>query len=134
MLLLALWALVRRLSASARELESEIARLVLPLATGEALALAWISALAEELFFRGALQGAVGLLPATALFALLHFGPGRAFRVWGLFALVAGLLLGLLVLGRESLGAAIVAHALVNGVHLARLARGGFTREELKTP
>ena len=107
---------------------------MLPLSLGEALALAWISALAEELFFRGALQGAIGLLAAAVLFALLHFGPGRAFRVWGLFALVAGLGLGALVAERETLGAAIVAHALVNGVNLARLARGNATRGELNAP
>ena len=122
-MLLGVWALLRRLFAPARELERELARLVLPLSRGETLALAWISALAEELFFRGALQGAVGLLPAAILFALLHFGPGRAFRVWGLFAFAAGLLLGALAAGRESIGAAIVAHALTNGINLARLAR-----------
>lgn len=122
-LLLALWWLLRRLFPAARELEAEIARLVLPLTTAEALSLAFLSALAEELFFRGALQGAIGLLPASTLFALLHAGPGRAFRVWGLFALAAGLLLGFLVAEREALAGAIVAHALVNAVNLARLAR-----------
>jgi membrane protease YdiL (CAAX protease family) len=121
--LLAFWWLLHRFFAAARELEAEIARLVLPLTSTEALSLAFLSALAEELFFRGALQGAIGVLPAATLFALLHAGPGRAFRIWGLFALGAGLLLGFLVAEREALGGAIVAHALVNAVNLARLAR-----------
>jgi uncharacterized protein len=123
--LLGIWWLAERLSSSARELEAALAALVGPIPRAEALALALLSALAEELFFRGALQGAIGLLPATVIFALLHSGPGRAFRLWGLFAFVAGLLLGYLVVGREALGGAIVAHALVNGVHLDRLARRG---------
>jgi membrane protease YdiL (CAAX protease family) len=123
-LLLALWWLLYRFFPAARELEAELARLVLPLSAAEALSLAFLSALAEELFFRGALQGAIGVLPAATLFALLHAGPGRAFRIWGLFALAAGMLLGFLVAEREALGGAIVAHALVNAVNLARLARG----------
>ncbi|MEK7316004.1 MAG: CPBP family intramembrane glutamic endopeptidase, partial [Candidatus Eisenbacteria bacterium] len=120
-ILLALWWGMRRFMPSARALEGELAALVTPLTTSEALALALISAVAEELFFRGALQGAIGFLPAAVLFALLHGGPGRAFRAWGLFALVGGLTLGLYVAEREALGGAILAHALVNGVNLLRL-------------
>ena len=122
-LLLLVWWGMRRFLPSARALESDLARLVAPLAASEAIALAIISAFAEELFFRGALQQAVGFLPAAALFALLHAGPGKSFRAWGLFALVGGLTLGLYVAEREALGGAIVAHALVNGVNLVRLAR-----------
>lgn len=122
-LLLAFWRGLLRFTFAARALEQELARLLAPLATSEAIALAVISALAEELFFRGALQSAWGYLPAALLFALLHTGPGRAFRIWTLFALVGGLSLGLLVLLRGPVGGAIVAHLLVNGVNLVRLAR-----------
>jgi membrane protease YdiL (CAAX protease family) len=121
--LLALWWLLRRHVAAARELEADLARLLAPLTVSEAVALAVISAVAEELFFRGALQGALGYLPAAVLFALLHAGPGQSFRLWTLFALAGGLTLGALVAGRESLGGAILAHLLVNGVNLVRLAR-----------
>lgn len=123
--LLALWAALRRRIAAARLLEDELARLLAPLAVAEAVSLAVISAVAEELFFRGALQGALGLLPAAVLFALLHAGPGKGFRVWTLFALAGGLALGALVAQRGPLGGAILAHLLVNGVNLVRLARRG---------
>ncbi len=123
--LLALWWALRRFVVAARALEEELARRLAPLTVAEAVALAWISAVAEELFFRGALQGAVGVLPAAVLFALLHAGPGRGFRVWSLFAFAGGLALGALVALRGPLGGAIVAHLLVNGVNLVRLARHG---------
>jgi len=122
--LLGIWAAFRRISIAARALEAELGKLVAPLTRSEAIALAAISAIGEELFFRGALQGAIGLVPAAILFALLHAGPAKPFRVWGLFALLAGLGLGFLTSWRGALGGAIVAHALVNGVNLLRLARG----------
>ncbi len=121
--LLTLWWLLRRFVAAARSLEDELARLLAPLAVAEAISLAVISAVAEELFFRGALQGALGYLPAAVLFALLHAGPGKGFRVWTLFALAAGLALGALVALRGPLGGAMLAHLIVNGVNLVRLAR-----------
>jgi uncharacterized protein len=121
--LLALWWLLCRYVAGARGLENELARLLAPLSVAEAISLAIISAVAEELFFRGALQGALGFLPAAVLFALLHAGPGKSFRVWTLFAFAGGLALGGLVTLRGPLGGAIVAHLLVNGVNLVRLAR-----------
>jgi uncharacterized protein len=121
--LLSLWWLLLRYVAAARTLEADLARLLAPLAVAEAVSLAVISALAEELFFRGALQGALGFLPAAVLFALLHAGPGKSFRLWTLFALAGGLALGALVALRGPLGGAIVAHLLVNGVNLVRLAR-----------
>jgi uncharacterized protein len=121
--LLALWWLLCRYVSGARSLEIELARLLAPLSVAEAISLAIISAVAEELFFRGALQGALGFLPAAVLFALLHAGPGKSFRVWTLFAFAGGLALGGLVALRRPLGGAIVAHLLVNGVNLVRLAR-----------
>lgn len=132
--LLGLWWALRRGVAAARGLEEELARLLAPLAVAEAIALAVISAIAEELFFRGALQGAIGFLPAAVLFGLLHTGPGKGFRVWMLFALAGGLALGALVAVRGPLGGAIVAHLLVNGVNLVRLARRGASDRALPLP
>lgn len=121
--LLALWWTLRRFVAAARALEDELGLLLAPLTVAEAASLALISAVAEELFFRGALQGAVGYLPAAVLFALLHAGPGKGFRIWSLFALAGGLALGAVVALRGPLGGAIVAHLMVNSVNLVRLAR-----------
>jgi membrane protease YdiL (CAAX protease family) len=67
-------------------------------------------------------QSAWGWIPATALFALLHSGPGPAFRLWTLFALVAGLLFAALVLWRGNLLPAVVGHVVVNAINLSRLA------------
>lgn len=120
--LLGLWWLLGRRLAAGRELERRIAELLGPLARDEAIALAVLSGVAEELFFRGAVQGSWGWLWATALFAVLHTGPGLSFRLWTLFAVVAGGLFGGLVLWRGNLLAPVVAHVLVNAVNLSRLA------------
>lgn len=116
-----LWILGRVTLPSARRLERDIARMVGPLTLAEAVILAALSGFSEELFFRGAVQSEWGIVPATLVFALLHLGPGRQYRLWTLFALVAGTGLGALVLWRGNLLAAIVAHVTVNVVGLSRL-------------
>lgn len=121
--LLLLWALGRDHLASARRLEDMVRKLLGPLDPTEILALALLSGFAEEVFFRGALQGAWGWIPATILFAVLHAGPGAEFRVWTLFAGVAGLAFAWLAILRGNLLAPIVAHMVVNGVNLVRLSR-----------
>lgn len=121
-LLLAIWIAARRMLDSARRLEDEIRRMLGPLETGEVIGLALLSGFAEELFFRGAFQGALGWPLATVAFALLHTGPGKAFRIWTLFALVAGVVFAALVEWRQTLVAAIIAHVVVNLVNLRYLA------------
>jgi len=121
--LIGLWALARRSLASARRVEEYIAGVMGDVARDEIFALAVISSIAEEIFFRGGVQGSWGWLWATALFAALHTGPGRAFRVWTLFALVGGALFGALTWWSDNLLAAIVAHAVVNGWNLRDLKR-----------
>jgi membrane protease YdiL (CAAX protease family) len=120
--LLGLWELVARRVATARRLEGEIGRVLGPLDPGQALALAVFSGFAEELFFRGAVQGSWGFLWATALFAALHTGRGAAFMLWTVFATVAGAAFGGLMVWRGNLTAPIVAHFLVNAVNLRRIA------------
>lgn len=123
--LLAVWFAGRSLLPLARDLEAAIAELLGGLTVSEALALALISGFAEEVFFRGAVQGTWGIVPATVLFALLHGGPGRPFLLWTLFALVAGAAFGTLALVRGNLLAPIAAHVVVNAVNLRRLAQLG---------
>lgn len=131
-LLVAVWRLGRRLLPAARELEAALAGLLGPLGRTEVAALALLSGFAEELFFRGAAQGALGWLPATLLFALLHSGPGRPFRLWSLFAVAAGLLFAALTLWRGNLLAAVVGHVLVNAVNLRELVDSRPLRGEPK--
>lgn len=116
------WMLARRLLPAAKLLEEELARMLGPVDTSEVVALALLSGFAEELFFRGAVQGAVGWPLATLAFTLLHSGPGRAFRLWTLFAGVAGLAFAGLVVWRDTLLPAIVAHIVVNAINLHHLA------------
>jgi membrane protease YdiL (CAAX protease family) len=116
------WELGRRFLPQAVTIEKHFGTILGPMSASEAVALAVLSAIAEEFFFRGAVQDAFGFLPAAALFTVLHLGPGRDFRLWTLFAAVAGLVLGGLMVWRQVLLAPIVAHALVNGIGLYRLA------------
>lgn len=64
----------------------------------------------EELFFRGCLQPAIGLIPASVAFGLAHVAGARmlAFGVW---AIGMGLVLGALVVATDGLLASITAHA-----------------------
>jgi hypothetical protein len=106
-----------------RELEDVMRRWFGSVDASQVFVLALISGFSEELFFRGALQSSLGWIWATLIFTLLHSGPGRVFRVWTAFALVAGLLFAALVHYRDNLLAATVAHFLVNWVNLHGLTR-----------
>jgi len=88
----------------------------------DAVAVAVISGLAEEAMLRAFLQPVIGLVPAAALFAVLHLVPDRRLWFWPFFALVSGLLLGGLF---ELYGfpAAAAAHTVMNGLALLRLRR-----------
>lgn len=121
LLLLGAWAATLRFLPIARRLEEQLAAVLGPLRPGEILALALLSGFAEELLFRGAVQGSWGWAVATLLFGLLHTGPGPALRFWTVFALAAGALFGGLMAWRGNLLAPFVGHFLVNAVNLRRL-------------
>lgn len=92
-------------------LEQALRGLALPPST--ALVLAAATAVAEELFFRGALLPLVGLLVQALLFGLLHPVPRRAWA-YPAFAVVAGLAFGGLTLTTGSLLSPMAAHFVVN--------------------
>ncbi len=125
---------LERRSAVARELAALLRARLGRLSAAEARALALLSGFAEELFFRGAVQGALGPAWATLLFALLHYGPGRALRYWSVVALLAGAVLAALVWWRGDLLAAIVAHVTVNAVGLLRLAQPAAREPAARDP
>jgi membrane protease YdiL (CAAX protease family) len=114
--------LTRRVAAGER-LARALAATLGPLRPGQAWVLALASGVAEEAFFRGALQPVVGLWLATAIFALAHFVPRRELWIWSVFSGAAGLLLGGLYAATGNLLAPTVAHVVVNGVNLNRLVR-----------
>jgi len=108
-------------SASGQALAEELSRWLGPLSTARAWALALVSGLAEEAFFRGALQPRVGFVAATLLFAAAHFVPTPKLRIWSVFALLAGAAFGGLFVATGDLLAPFLAHALVNGLNLGWL-------------
>lgn len=114
--------LTRRFRAGER-LARALAEALGPLRPAQAWGLALASGIAEEAFFRGALQPVVGLWWASALFAAAHYVPRRGLALWSVFAAVAGLLLGGLYEATGNLLAPTLAHVLVNGVNLNRLVR-----------
>lgn len=130
LLLVLLWEIGKRLWAAAERAEDKLARAIGPLEPSEARAVALLSALAEEVFFRGAMQGSWGFWPAAVLFTLLHIGPGPEFRPWTAFTALAGLALGGLTAWSGTLLPAIVAHFTVNLIGLDRLSR---RRDELSS-
>jgi membrane protease YdiL (CAAX protease family) len=93
-----------------------------PLSRTECVLLALLSGVAEEAFFRGALQPAVGWVWASLLFGLAHFAPRRELLPWTAFTVAAGFLLGLLFDRTGNLIAPIVAHFIINAVNLRFLA------------
>lgn len=122
LLLLGLWWGTGRMSPLARDLERHLSYVLGALGPAETFSLALLSGFAEELFFRGAVQGQLGWIAATVLFALLHTGPGPAFRIWTAFAALAGVFFGALMVYRGNLLGPIVGHILVNAINLRRLA------------
>lgn len=70
----------------------------------------------EETFFRGFLQPRAGLLLSTLFFALAHASYGQPFLLVGVTFL--SVLYGALVRWRQSIWAAIAAHALFDAVQL----------------
>jgi membrane protease YdiL (CAAX protease family) len=82
------------------------------------LVLGLSSGIAEELFFRGVLAPALGLLVSSIAFGALHRLRGRVGWIWASWAAVMGLLFGALFFATGSLVGPIVAHASINVVNL----------------
>jgi membrane protease YdiL (CAAX protease family) len=110
--------LATRTTRSGAHLAAELGSLLGRLSRRRAWAYALASGLAEEAFFRGALQPQVGFLAATVLFALAHFAPRPGLRVWSLFALGSGAAFGGLFVWTGDVLAPALAHIVVNGANL----------------
>ncbi len=115
------WEVTRR-TRWGTDLARALAALLGPLPLRSCLWLAALSGVAEETFFRGALQPRVGLVAASLLFGAAHFAPRRELLPWTLFSVLVGFLLGILFEATGNLIAPITAHFLVNAVNLRLLA------------
>ena len=109
--------------AWARRLDEEFRLVLGGVGRGPAIILAVSSGLAEEAFFRGLMQPALGLVWTSILFGLAHFPVNRRLVPWTLLAAVMGVLLGSVYEATGSLLAVAVAHGLINFVELLRLGR-----------
>ena len=89
-----------------------------PLHISSVLLLALVSAYGEELFFRGAMQPAIGYIGTTLLFALSHFPPQKNMIIWPFYALVMGAALGLLRILGGDIYSAVLLHFLANATSL----------------
>ncbi len=105
--------LVKRTDWAAR-LHTEFRSAIGTLSVKEIWLLALMSGLAEELFFRGALQPVVGVWLASLIFGGVHVGPSRLYLPWTLWAFVMGLLFGLIYASTGVLWGAILAHVTIN--------------------
>lgn len=110
-------------SAWGRGLHSDFRALLGDVSGREIAILAAASAIGEEVFFRGALQPWLGLVPQAVLFGLLHIGPSRRFLPWTFWALGMGLVFGGMVTLTGDLGSAIAAHFTINFLNLHFIAR-----------
>lgn len=116
------WEFTRRTRAG-DSLARVLASVLGPLSLPQCLTLALVSGVAEEVFFRGALQPRVGLVAASLLFGLAHFAPRRDLLPWTGFSILAGLLLGTLFEATGNLLAPVTAHTVINAVNLSLLVR-----------
>jgi membrane protease YdiL (CAAX protease family) len=107
----------------ARALHRDFRGLLNPLSDLEIVVLAGASSVGEEMFFRGALIPAIGLLGSSALFALLHIGPKARHLPWTFSSLVAGLMFGAIFIWTGDLTGPVLAHFLVNFLNLRHVAQ-----------
>ena len=106
----------------ARRLEEEFARLLGPLTMFEVVLLALLSGVAEEAFFRGAMQPSIGFVLTSLIFGLLHVGPSKTYLPWTAMALGMGFALGAMYILTGTLIAPILCHFLINTINLRRIA------------
>ena len=78
----------------------------------------------EELLFRGVIQPTIGLIPASVIFGIAHFG-GRGMLVFGILAGLIGLIFGWLAITSGDLLASVVAHAGYDAIALMYIRQGG---------
>jgi membrane protease YdiL (CAAX protease family) len=103
---------------SYRGLKDAMTRILGPCPAWMAIYLAVISAVAEEVLFRGAIQPFAGLVLTSILFGLLHMGGDGKISAWSVWAVMAGLLLGWIFSETGSLWPPIIAHFTVNAAAL----------------
>ncbi len=94
------------------------------------LSLSLLSSVAEEFFFRGAIQTTVsdlasspmlGLVVTSLLFGFLHMGRDKTYVPWTLFAIGCGFILGYGFMVTGNILVPITIHFLINGINMWRI-------------
>jgi uncharacterized protein len=93
--------------------------------TRHAFILAFLSAVGEELLFRGCVQEEFGLWVATLAFAVVHSGRERVYLWWTASAFVFGIGLALLYEHQGGLLAPMVMHFTINAINIRSLGKRG---------
>ena len=106
--------LVVRRTTWARKLLVEMKSILGRLTWTESLFLAALSALCEEILFRGILQAHLGLVLSSLIFGLAHLPRNRTLIPWTIQATLLGFCLGLLFLYTGNLIAPVAAHFVIN--------------------
>ncbi|MDX1643269.1 MAG: type II CAAX endopeptidase family protein [Thermoanaerobaculia bacterium] len=94
----------------------EIITWVVALPVGVRVALSLSAGVVEELFFRGFLQPRIGIVLSSVLFVLAHLSYDQPFLLIGVALL--SVLFAFLVRWRQSIWAAVVAHATFDAIQL----------------
>ncbi len=118
-----LWRVCAQGFAWAQQMEGEFRAVLGPLTSGEILALAFMSAFAEELFFRGFLQPQIGLEWAAIAFGLVHLPYRWQLVPWTLSAVAMGFAFGWMYEARGLLVAPFLAHFTINYFNLHTIVR-----------
>ena len=102
-----------------RKLAEELAPSLVDRADRYGLVLvAVFSGVGEEVFFRGAVQQEFGLVISSLAFGLAHVGPDRRYLLWTAWAILAGVVFGLLFEATGGLLAPVAAHVVHNAATL----------------
>ncbi|MEM9729629.1 MAG: CPBP family intramembrane glutamic endopeptidase [Myxococcota bacterium] len=109
--------------AWAKALHVELEPFVRQASWREVTWLAISSGFAEELFFRGAMQPALGLWATSLIFGAVHVGPKRVFVAWGLWAFAMGVILGVIFAATGVLWGSVLAHVWINDRNLRFMKR-----------
>lgn len=84
------------------------------------LLIAFSSGFCEEVFFRGVLQTQLGLITASVIFGFVHFG-GKQYLIYAVWAMLAGLLFGVLLESSGTLWLPITMHMVNNLVSITMI-------------
>jgi membrane protease YdiL (CAAX protease family) len=105
----------------AKRLHSDLRPVAQDLRLAHIVAVAGLSSLGEELFFRGLLVPTLGVLASSVLFGLAHQVRGPSRWIWATWATAVGGGLGAIFMATGSLVGPLLAHAVINGANLVYL-------------